>query len=268
MDEVLTYHVEDFDGPLDLLLHLIKINEMDIFDIPIVDITQQYLEFLHNAEAHNLDVGGDFLVMAATLMSIKASYLLPQPEIFESDMEMDALIEQGDPREELMQQLLEYQQYQEAAEDLRELEGTRQQQFSRAAMDVPFDIDAEPLPVGLELDDLQAAFKRLLQKRTVTEQRGQTRTMRGETWSVRQQMNLLMQRVMEERTVTFDTLFATHDSRDKIVTTFLGLLELVRHQHLLVAQVEEFGTITFSAGTEPYTFKEEGKLADDESTTN
>lgn len=258
MTDALTYHLEDFDGPLDLLLHLIKINEMDIFDIPIVDITQQYLEFLHTVESHNLDVGGDFLVMAATLMAIKASYLLPQPEIFDPDAELDPLLEQGDPREELMQQLLEYQQYQEAAEDLRELEGARQMQFSRAAMEVPIDIDAAPLPVGLELADLQAAFTRLMQKRTVIEQRGQTRTMRNETWSVRQQMNLLMQRVMEEREVTFASLFAPEDSRDKIVTTFLGLLELVRHQHIVVDQTERFGTISFAPGELPYTFKEEG----------
>jgi len=263
MDEVLTYHLEDFDGPLDLLLHLIKINEMDIFDIPIVEITKQYLEFLHTAEAHNLDVGGDFLVMAATLMAIKASYLLPQPEIFDPDSELDPMIEQGDPREELMQQLLEYQQYQEAAEDLRELEGARQMQFSRVAMDVPKDINAAPLPVGLELIDLQLAFNRLLEKRAVKEQRGQTRTMKGETWSVRQQMNLLMQRVMEEREVKFDSLFNPGDSRDKIVTTFLGLLELVRHQHILVDQPEEFGTIIFSPGELPYEYKEEGTTVDE-----
>ena len=117
MAEEVTYHLDEFDGPLDLLLHLIKVNEMDILDIPIVAITEQYLDFLHQAEERNLDIAGEFLVMAATLMSIKSTYLIPKNEELTYDQDLAEFVYEEDPREALLAQLLEYQPYQQAAHD-------------------------------------------------------------------------------------------------------------------------------------------------------
>ena len=161
MAEEVTYHLDEFDGPLDLLLHLIKVNEMDILDIPIVAITEQYLDFLHQAEERNLDIAGEFLVMAATLMSIKSTYLIPKNEELTYDQDLAEFVYEEDPREALMAQLLEYQRYQQAADDLREREEGRQLQFSRAPMAIPEDIEVAPLPEGLGLFDLQLAFNQM-----------------------------------------------------------------------------------------------------------
>ncbi|MDR3190884.1 MAG: segregation/condensation protein A [Lactobacillaceae bacterium] len=268
MNEELTYHLKDFDGPLDLLLHLIKVNEMDIMDIPIVTITAQYLAFLHQEEARNLDIAGEFLVMAATLMSIKSRYLLPKPEL-EFDADLAAVIDDAelDPRQALMEQLLEYQRYQQAAGDLRDREEGRQLQFGRAPMLLPDDIDVAPLPEGLALIDLQLAFNDMLTKRT--QKQVHPRTMQRENWSISSQMTKMMHKLKPGETKPFAAFFGKTNDRDLLVTTFLAMLELVRHQHLLVQQAEEFGTITLSLGEIPYFDEsEEGASADDEYATN
>jgi segregation and condensation protein A len=260
MAEELTYQIGDFDGPLDLLLHLIKVNEMDIMDIPIVEITEQYLDFLHQAEDRDLDIAGEFLVMAATLMSIKAGYLLPKPEI---DDELAQFEYEEDPREALMAQLLEYQRYQLAASDLREREDARQLQFSRSPMPLPEGIEVAPLPDGLELTDLQDAFSTMVAKRSRNQKR--PRTMAGETWSISQQMTTIMDRMMADQVLAFDLFFEEDASKDMMVTTFLAMLELVRHQHLRVAQDGEFGKITLAMGAVPYeAAAAEGEISEDE----
>lgn len=255
MAEEVTYHLDEFDGPLDLLLHLIKVNEMDILDIPIVAITEQYLDFLHQAEERNLDIAGEFLVMAATLMSIKSTYLIPKNEELTYDQDLAEFVYEEDPREALMAQLLEYQRYQQAADDLREREEGRQLQFSRAPMAIPEDIEVAPLPEGLGLFDLQLAFNQMVANRTKKQVR--PRTLRGETWSIREQMSRMMADMMPSKQRTFTSFFGEDDSRDKLVTTFLAMLELVRHQNLVVTQENEFGTIRLQLGDVPYDENEE-----------
>lgn len=260
MAEEVTYHLDEFDGPLDLLLHLIKVNEMDILDIPIVAITEQYLDFLHQAEERNLDIAGEFLVMAATLMSIKSTYLIPKNEELTYDQDLAEFVYEEDPREALMAQLLEYQRYQQAADDLREREEGRQLQFSRAPMAIPEDIEVAPLPEGLGLFDLQLAFNQMVANRTKKQVR--PRTLRGETWSIREQMSRMMADMMPSEQRTFTSFFGEDDSRDKLVTTFLAMLELVRHQNLVVTQENEFGTIRLQLGDVPY--DEDEELDDEE----
>ncbi|MFL4499545.1 segregation and condensation protein A [Weissella sp. MSCH1] len=255
MAEEVTYHLDEFDGPLDLLLHLIKVNEMDILDIPIVAITEQYLDFLHQAEERNLDIAGEFLVMAATLMSIKSTYLIPKNEELTYDQDLAEFVYEEDPREALMAQLLEYQRYQQAADDLREREEGRQLQFSRAPMVIPEDIEVAPLPEGLGLFDLQLAFNQMVANRTKKQVR--PRTLRGETWSIREQMSRMMADMTPGEKRTFASFFGEDDSRDKLVTTFLAMLELVRHQNLVVTQENEFGTIQLQLGDVPYDENEE-----------
>lgn len=255
MAEEVTYHLDEFDGPLDLLLHLIKVNEMDILNIPIVTITEQYLDFLHQAEERNLDIAGEFLVMAATLMSIKSTYLIPKNEELTYDQGLAEFVYEEDPREALTTQLLEYQRYQQAADDLREREEGRQLQFSRAPMAIPEDIEVAPLPESLGLFDLQLAFNQMVANRAKKQVR--PRTLRGETWSIREQMSRMMADMTPGEKRTFASFFGEDDSRDKLVTTFLAMLELVRHQNLVVTQENEFGTIQLQLGDVPYDENEE-----------
>ena len=146
--------LERFEGPLDLLLHLIKRDEIDIYDIPIARITQQYLAYLELMRALDLDVAGEFLVMAATLMRIKAKMLLPAPQAAEEE-------DEGDPREELVQRLIEYRQFKEAASTLRTREEERRQLFERGLL--PSEDDAGPLPLApASLFDLLDAFHRVV----------------------------------------------------------------------------------------------------------
>lgn len=251
MNEKLTYHIEDFDGPLDLLLHLIRVNEMDIMDIPIVAITSQYLDFLHQAQERNLDVAGEFLVMAATLMSIKASYLLPKNDVFEYDEELSEFItDTVDPRDELMTQLQEYQRFVQAADELRNREEERQLQFSRAPMTLPADIKGAPLPDGLTINDLQSAFNKLVKRRF--HKQIQPRSVQNDTWSIQKQMTKLMAKLTTQSVVSFEALFVDDVSKDEVVTTFMAMLELVSHQHIQIKQNKLFANIDIMRGDVPY----------------
>lgn len=250
MASTVTYHLADFDGPLDLLLHLIKTSEVDIFDIPIVLITQQYLAFLKAEQERNLDIAGEFLVMAATLMSIKATYLIPKNDEVNLDDDLADYVDEPDPRADLVNQLVEYQKYQQAAAELREREEERQLQFSRLPMAPPADVEKAPLPLGLALSDLQVAFEKMLRRRQLEEPAA--RTMATDQWSLQTQMATIMTSVQQHGEVNFDAFFGPQDDREKIVTTFLGMLELVRHQCLVIEQAGEFGTISLQLGARPY----------------
>ncbi len=266
MSDVINYYLKDFDGPLDLLLHLIKVNEMDIFDIPIVEITAQYLDFLHEAESRNLDIAGEFLVMAATLMAIKSTYLLPRPEVTMDD-DLAQVIEDADldPRQMLMTQLLEYQRYQQAAADLREREDARLLQFGRAPMLAPATIEVVPLPAGLQLDDLQKAFSHMLTKRIKKTVR--TRTMQGESWLIGERMTAIMAKIPLTTAILFEDIFDDSTDRELLVTTFLALLELVRHQQVAIKQTIEFGAIAITRGPVPFN-EIEKEIKDDELATD
>ena len=145
--------VHDFEGPLDLLLHLIKQSEMDIYDIQISQITSQYLDYLHQMQSHQLEVAGEYFVMAATLMDIKSQMLLPSPPVLDDELEVEEL----DPRQELVEQLLEYQRYKKAADRLKDKENLRQQEYTRPAMQVPREMVKSHVEPGIKLTDLQQA---------------------------------------------------------------------------------------------------------------
>ncbi|WP_419153663.1 segregation and condensation protein A [Weissella viridescens] len=245
MTDQITYHLEDFDGPLDLLLHLIRVNEMDIFDIQITEITQQYLDFIHQAEDRNLDVAGDFLVMAANLMAIKSNDLIPVM-VDEQDDSLAEYVDEPDPKAELMQQLLDYQQYQNAATQLRVLEEDRQQQFSRApeTTDPLADADAFiPTPVGVQVDALQQAFNKLLARRQIQVDRAKTRSLAPARPSIEVKIEAIKARFAHQSVLRFDDLFEGQTSKSDVIVTFLGVLELVRHQQLYVTQQDNFDQI-------------------------
>ncbi|GBD26495.1 Segregation and condensation protein A [bacterium HR30] len=211
-----------FEGPLDLLLHLIKKNEVDITDIPISAITEQYLQYLDLMRELRLDVAGEFLVMAATLMLIKSRMLLPADEEEEDS-------EEADPRRELVQQLLEYQRYREAALALAERPLLHRDVFVR-----PRDpeLAPEPGPLRVELWDLVEALQQLLARRSPAP----VHTVELEPVSVRACGERLLSRLALHRRVRFEELFDEGSSRLEIVATFLVLLELVRLGALLATQ--------------------------------
>jgi segregation and condensation protein A len=239
-----TVKLARFEGPLDLLLHLIKRDEIDIYDIPIAHITQQYLAYLELMRAFDLEVAGEFLVMAATLMRIKAKMLLPAPPMGEEE-------EEGDPRDELVRRLIEYREFKEAAETLKTREGERRLLFERGL--VPGEGEAGPLPLApATLFDLLDALNRVLAR--VPEQR--VYEVQGELWDVEDKMRLIAGEVAERGEVSFTELLLRCGARLEMIVTFMALLELVKLGNVAVLQAERFGDITLVArmpeGTETH----------------
>jgi len=229
--------LERFEGPLDLLLHLIKRDEIDIYDIPIARITQQYLAYLDLMRSFDLDVAGEFLVMAATLMRIKAKMLLPLPGIGEEE-------EEGDPREELVQRLVEYRQFKEAAGTLKLREEDRRQLYERGML--PGEDEAGPLPLApATLFDLLDALQRVMER--VPEP--SVYEVRAEAYDVEDKLALIARLVAEEGAVLFSTLLHRCRARAEMIVTFIALLELVKLGQVTVVQSETFGDISIVART-------------------
>ncbi|MFQ5850475.1 MAG: segregation and condensation protein A [Candidatus Binatia bacterium] len=224
--------LEMYEGPLDLLLHLIKKNEVSITDIPIALITEQYLSTLELMRSLSLDVAGEFLVMAATLIHIKSRVLLPPGEGRDGDEE-----EEVDSREELVRRLLEYQRFKDAAEDLERREMLHRDVFARSS-EASQEFESGGLE-GLSLFDLISAFRRVLERYPEEE----VHTVTVEKISVRERMNLLLDQLCRRAKVVFQSLFEGAVPRMDIVVTFLALLELIRIRAVRVTQEERLGPI-------------------------
>lgn len=236
------YKLDAFEGPLDVLLHLIDRAEIDIQHIPISEITDQYLEFLQTMQNLELEITSEFLVMAATLLSIKSKMLLPAPPPPEQDGE-DWLSDGLDPRAELAQQLIEYRKYKEIAEQLREKEWDRSLLFSREPLDLaPFQSTVPVNPVeGIGTFDLMLAFRRALHKQM---NRNRIARVRRDEISVKDRMNDVMA-VLRERggRLLFSKLFHHEMDRVEIVATFLALLELMKLHKVNCYQTQVFDEI-------------------------
>jgi len=232
-----TIKLARFEGPLDLLLHLIKRDEVDIYDIPISHITDQYLKYIELMRALDLDVAGEFLVMAATLMRIKAKMLLPLPAVGEEE-------EEGDPREELVQRLIEYRQFKEAAIQLRTREDERRLLYERGML--PGDDEAGPLPLApATLFDLLDALNRVL-ARVPVEVRYE---VEAEPFDIEDKIAHLGNLLSDHGSFEFIDVLRRCRSRGEMIVTFIALLELVKLGVALVLQSENFGEITIVART-------------------
>jgi segregation and condensation protein A len=228
--------LDQFEGPLDLLLHLIRKNELNIYDIPISLITEQYLGFIELMQELNLDVAGEFLVMASTLIHIKSRMLLPRPESAQ-----DALVDEEDPREVLVRRLLEHQKYKAAAELLHDRETLRSAQFLRPDARVA-DAAGDEYEPELEVDlfSLLAAFRGVLQRAS---QRPRM-VLPPEQISIEDRMHQLLGRLSETEACGFEDLFGDgDDSRAFMIVTFLALLEMIRLKLIRVFQSGGFGPI-------------------------
>jgi segregation and condensation protein A len=226
--------LEQFEGPLDLLLHLIKKNEINIYDIPITLIAKQYLEYLNLMKSLNLAVAGDFLVMAATLLQIKSRLLLPVDESANDE-------EDGpDPREELVRRLLEYKRYKEAADRLDDRERHWREVFTRQPEPIPTRSSSDTaLLEDVTLFDLVDALQGVLARLpnpTLIE-------LTPEHLTVKARMAAILEALEGKDSITFVTLFEDQGHKLMIIVTFLALLELIRTGLVRVFQGETFGSI-------------------------
>ena len=229
----------NFEGPLDLLIHLIRKHEVDIYDIPIVLISQQYLEYLDLMREIDLDVAGEFLVMAATLIHIKSRMLVPRVE---AGMEGDE--EEEDPREALVRRLLDHQRFKAAAEMLHECETVRSAQWTRPDGRVE-EIAGAPLERELEVDlfSLLQAFQAVLIR---ARKRRESIRLPAELVSIEARMAELLARLAGSAPCGFEALFDGAVSRPDLITTFLALLELIRLRRIRVWQTRVCGPIRVS----------------------
>ena len=227
--------LDTFEGPLDLLLHLIRTSEVNIYDIPISMITEQYLKYIELMQELNLDVAGEFLVMASTLIHIQSRTLLPRPDPAQEDGGPEE-----DPREALVRRLLEHQKFKAAAELLHERETLRSAQFMRPDSRVA-DAAGEDYEPELEVDlfGLLAAFRGVLER---AKQRPPV-LLPPEQQSVESRIEELLNMLSETEACGFEDLFAKDDTRPGMIVTFLALLEMIRLKLIRVFQTAAFGPI-------------------------
>ena len=233
-------HLPVFDGPFDLLLHLIREEQVDIYDIPIARITDQYLEYLARMEELDLDIASEFLVMAATLLTIKARMLLPRPQTEEGEEE--------DARAELVHDLLEYMRFKEAAVQMSQLRETSSRLIRRPnEQELYVNLFSEENPLsGKTLSDLQAAFNQVLEKAAKKET---VFSIQREQVTLRDKLDQLFRLISgHEQGVRFSDAFAGCFSRVELVVTFLALLELIRQRVIRVSQDNQFGEIYMFPG--------------------
>ncbi len=225
--------LEAFEGPLDLLLFLIKKSEVDIYDIPVAEITQQYLEYIEIIQLLDIEAASDFILMAATLMRIKAQMLLPKPEVEEIE-EID------DPRQELVYRLLEYKRFKDVAFDLAEKEKSEKLTFPRGAYKFEHKVAEADLEISdVTLFDLVAAFRKVVgTKPEIPVHRIQEINV-----SLEEQIRLVLDRVRDKKKIEFSELFNKDDDKLVLIVTFIAILELVKQNHVQAIQSENFGTI-------------------------
>jgi segregation and condensation protein A len=225
--------VLDFEGPLDLLLHLFKANEVNVYDIPITLVTQQYLDYLDLMQEMNLEVAGEFLVMAATLIHVKSRMLLPRPDPTQDDPEED-------PREALVRRLLEHQRFKAAAELLHEKEIQRSAMWHRPDGRVADVVGEAPEPeIEVDLFSLMAAFRQVLERA-----RARPRVLLPpEQIPIETRIEQLLARLSETEACGFEDLFADVQTRAGMIVTFLALLEMIRLKLVRVFQQGNFGAI-------------------------
>jgi len=229
-------NLEIYNGPLDLLLYLIRREEVDIYDIPIARITEQYIQYVEMLRSLDPNLAGDFLVMAATLMEIKTQMLLPTPpaeEGAEEGLEID-------PRAELVRQLLEYKAFRDAADDLRKARELQALKYPRRPAGLPDSPDAELDLEYVQIWDLFDAFSKLME---ATGQRLRTHEVIYDDTPVELYATDILDRLERDGPMTFDRIFEGCASRGELIGLFLALLELVRLRKILAVQRANFGEI-------------------------
>ena len=246
----LSYKLEKFEGPLDLLLHLIEKNKINIYDIPIAEITDQYLEYVSCMEEESLDVVSEFLVMAATLLDIKARMLLPREVSEEGEEE-----EEEDPRAELVERLLEYKTYKYMSLELKDMEVDADKVFYKAPT-IPREVERYEEPVdldqlldGLTLSKLQKIFESVMKRREdkIDPVRSTFGTIKKEPVSLEEQIGAVLEYAERHRRFSFRGMLSRQRDKTEIVVTFLALLELMKMGRIHLTQEHLFDDMMIEA---------------------
>src|ERR1041385_5046888 len=235
---------EVFEGPLDLLLYLIRKEEVDIYEVNLTSLATQFIDYIETMRMLDLEIAGEFLVMAATLMYIKSRELLPADQ----QVQVDGEEEGEDPRWELIRQLVEYKKFKDAAAQLQVLETRQENIFPRLPGKLEFLSDAPAPRPDVSIFDLLNAVNGILQRFTKREDQ---RDIYEDKWTVSEKIEHLMRLVVVRGRLNFSELFESAGSRSEVVCTFLALLELIRLKQLVCSQSEAFGEIEISRGAAP-----------------
>ena len=231
---------EVFEGPLDLLLYLIKKEEVDIYEVNLTKLATQFIEYVDLMRQFDLEVAGEFLVMASTLMYIKSRELLP----VDQQVVVEAEDEGEDPRWELIRQLVEYKKFKDAAAQLQTLEVRQEGVFPRLPGKIEFQSEAEPVKPEVGIFDLLNAVNSVL--RRFQEKTSGQREIYEDKWTVSEKMEFVLKTITERATVKFSELFERAANRAEVVCTFLAILELIRLKQLACIQPEPFAEIEVS----------------------
>lgn len=234
-DALEVFLAESFEGPLDLLLYLIKRQNLDILDIPIAEITKQYMEYIDLMQDMRLELAAEYLVMAAMLAEIKSRMLLPRPKTEEE--------EEGDPRAELVRRLQEYERFKKAAEDIDYL--PRLERDIHVAEVKGPDLKIVRAPPSVDLKDILLAFKDVMHRASLYEHHH----IQMEPLSVRERMGIVLDKLSAERFTDFGDLFTIEEGRSGVVVTLLAILELIKQSLIELVQTEVFGPIHVKAAT-------------------
>ncbi|MBF8983018.1 segregation/condensation protein A [Lutibacter sp. B2] len=232
--------LETFEGPFDLLFHLIEKSKVDIYDIPIANIAQQYIDYIKNMKKFDLEVTSEFIIMAATLMEIKSKMLLPDKQ--EKQLAIDL---EEDPRQELVSKLLEYKKYKQVALEFKERENSNKKIFykQQAQLDQFVKYDKNNI-IDIDMGILLNAFKKLLKKRKkVNESPVYVNEIKREEITIENRIEHIKKRLYEESSLEFEELFSQSFSKSEIVVTFLAILELMKLKFIKVQQTNVFGRI-------------------------
>lgn len=225
--------LQEFEGPLDLLLHLIKKEDIDIFEISIEKIIEQYLEYIEKMKQENLDVTSEYLVMAASLIEIKSKLLLPN-----KTLEIEEEIESE--KNELFEKLIEYEKYKQVASTFKKLEDIRQSVYTRESQELTEFKNNNSIDYGIDLNDLVSALQKFLQKKAL-EKPSNTKIEKKE-YSINQRCNEIKKIISIKKKVNFFELFDKL-SKDYIVITFLAILTMVKKNEVLITQKNNFNDI-------------------------
>ena len=226
--------INEFEGPLDLLLHLIKENDIDIYDIKIEEVTKQYLDYIKAMKELNLSIASEYLVMASELIEIKSKMLLPKKEVKEEDDYEE------DPKELLIQRLLNYKKYKEVINEFKELEETRKQFFTKEPSNLSYYAINEENNDDVSLTDLMDAINNLL-KRKELEKPIETKITKKEL-SVTERVNKIRSILKCKKEVNFDELFDVQ-TKEEVIVSFLSILEMVKKNEITLTQDKNFNAI-------------------------
>ena len=231
----ITFRIDDFEGPMDLLLHLIKEKKMDLLNLKIEVIIDEYLKFIEEMERLNLDIASSYLVMASELLEMKSKLLLPRHE-------EDEETEEEDPEQDLVNRLIEYQKYKDLTEDFKALENERKQIYTRLPENLKEYSDTDKMinNSDVTLDDLLKAFQKFLERKKL-EQPLHTKVTRKEM-SVEERTISIRNILKSKRRVNFLELFDVLN-KEYVVVTFLAILEMAKQNELKISQEEEYGDI-------------------------